>query len=232
MISNIATLSLVLALAVAGCTKAGSSVDDGTGARPGPPQPQPQPKTAQSDVMVELSAVTLGDDCGGNVPPPPKPAKAPSRAAPPGAMVAPSEAPADCGGPDCGGGRYNHCHQTSIQLAMEGRGTGAPVPVRVKKVELLDAKGKLISELTASQPGKWSDASATYEAWDQNVAMGELPSVSYVLSAPKWWEMEGGQYAQTGKTFQVRVTLSIGAKDKVVEKTAIQPTIMPPPVPT
>lgn len=231
MTSTFATLSLFFALAAAGCTKAGSNVDDGTGARPGPPQPQP----AQNDVMVELSAVTLGDDCGTPPPPPAKPPQnaKPARAAAPSSMVAPSEAPADCAeGQNCGGGRYNNCHQTSIQLAMEGRGTGAPVQVRVKKVELLDAKGTFISELTASKPGKWSDASATYEPWDQNVAMGELPAVSYVLTAPKWWEMQGGHYAQTGKTFQVRVTLTVGAKDKVVEKQAIQPAIRPPAVPT
>jgi len=177
--------------------------------------------------MVELSAVTLGDDCGTPPPPPPppKPAKSakPARAAPPGA-VAPSAV-------THGGGRFN-CHQTSIQLSLEGRGTGAHVPVRVKKVELLDAKGTLISELTASKPGKWSAKSATYKPWDQNVAMGEQSAVSYVLTAPKWYEMKGGQYAQTGKTFQVRVTLEIGTKDKVVEKKAIQPTIMPPAVPT
>ena len=235
MRSHLVTTTLFLLLAGSfGCTKAGSTGEDGVGAKP---RPQPQP---QGDVTVELSSVTLGDDCGGGwAPPPPanRPAQpaAPARQAPPAppSVVAPSEAPADCAqGDDCGGGgRYQRCQQTSIQLALHAAGSSSPTPIRIKKVELLDAKGTLISELVASTPTRWSDA-GSYQTWDQLVAPGEHAAVSYLLSSPNWHAMEGGQYAQTGKTFQVRVTLLVGAKDRVVEKQAIQPTIMPPAVPT
>lgn len=212
-----ATLSLLLAVSF-GCTKAGSSSDEGVGAKP-PPRPQ-------SDVSVELSGVTLGDDCGGSWTPPP-PAKRPAKQAAP---ATPSVAAADCEPPGCEGGR-GVCQQTSIQLALHATGTGSPIPIRIKRVELLDAKGGPLGELTAKAPTRWSDA-GSYQAWDQTVAPGEQAAVSYVLSTPDWYSMEGGLYAQTGKTFQVRVTVLVGTKDRVVEKTAIQPTIMPPPVPT
>ncbi len=231
-----------------GCTKAGSATDDeGAGVAPRPqPQPQPQP---QGDVIVELSGVTLGDDCGsGWTPPPPAPPPAPMPARP-NPNEAPAEgasqmapkrrapggpaavAPADCAEPGCGGSHHRACQQTSIQLALRATGTSAPTPIRIKKVELLDAKGASLGELTATSPTRWSTA-GSYQAWDQSVAPGEQAAVSYVLSSPAWHTMEGGEWGQTGKMFQVRVTVLVGAKDRVIEKKAIQPTIMPPPMPT
>ena len=233
-------LGLLLSLSL-GCTKATSVGDEGAGAKP---QPQPQPRT-QGDVSVELSGVTLGDDCGGSwTPPPPAgpktataessrdaeaPSVAPRRRAPgsPAAI-----APAECAGPDCGGNHYRGCQQTSIQLALHATGTTGATPIKIKKVELLDAKGNVLGELTAKTPTRWSDAGSSYQAWDQTVAPGEHAAVSYVLSSPSWHAMEGGEYGQAGKTFQVRVTVLVGAKDRVVEKKAIQPAIMPPPMPT
>ena len=53
-----------------------------------------------------------------------------------------------------------------------------------------------------------------------------------LLSTPDWGSMEGGLYGQTGKLYQVRVTVLVGTKDRVVEKKAIQAAIMPPPAPT
>ena len=229
------TLCLLLAL-TSGCTKAGSSTDEGMGVAP--------PPKLQGDVIVELSGVTLGDDCGGTAPAnPPKPTRtaasdanpteaasqmAPGRRAP-GAPAA--LAPDDCAEPDCGGGGRYACHQTSIQLALRATGTTAATPIRIKKVELLDAKGVSLGELTATSPTRWSDA-GSYRAWDQSLAANEQAAVSYVVSRPAWHAMEGGEYAQAGKMFQVRVTVLVGAKDRVIEKAAIQPTIMPPPMPT
>jgi len=223
------TLSLILSLGL-GCTKATSAGEEGVA----PPRPQPQP---QGDVKVELSAVTLGHDCGGSWTPPPPATRAAApaeEAAPATPMKRPAAPAVACAqGHDCGGGSHHRgdCQQTSLQLALHAAGNGSPTPIRIKKVELLDAKGGFISELTASSPTRWSDA-GSYQTWDQLVAPGEHAAVSYQLSSPSWHAMEGGQYAQTGKTFQVRVTLLVGAKDRVVEKQAIQPTIMPPAVPT
>lgn len=220
-------LCLLLAI-TSGCTKAGSGSDEGVGVAP-PPRPQ-------GDVVVELSGVTLGEDCGGTPPKnPPTPsesaAAAPSKTAP-AVWRAPSgtgsAVPTACVPPSCG---HHACQQTSIQLALRATGTTTATPIRIKKVELLDAKGVSLGELTATSPTRWSDADS-YQAWDQSLAPNEQAAVSYVLSSPAWNAMEGGQRAQTGKMFQVRVTVLVGAKDRVIEKRLIQPTIMPPPMPT
>lgn len=209
-------LSILLALSL-GCTKATSTNEQGVA-------PQPKPQTV-GDVSVEIAGVTLGDDCGSNWTPPPPPAPA----QPPATKVAPSDSPAT---PSVvqQNARYR-CQQTSVQLAVHATDITGATPVKVTKVELLDANGKLLGELAASSPMRFSDK-GVYEAWSQTIAPNEHASVSYVLASPAWHAMEGGQYGQANKMFQVRVTVAIGAKDKVLEKKAIQPTMMPPAVPT
>jgi hypothetical protein len=205
-------LSLLVALSL-GCTKAPSTSEQGVA---------PQPQTV-GDVSVEIAGVTLGDDCGtGWMPPPP---------ATPAKRAAPSQ-PSEQDAPSAvnSGARYR-CQQTSVQLAVHATATSGATPVKIKKVELLDADGKVLGELAASSPMRWSDK-GTYEAWDQNIAPNEHAAISYVLASPAWNAMEGGQYAQANKMFQLRVTVAIGPKDRVIEKKAIQPTIMPPAVPT
>lgn len=219
----------ILLLLLAACTKATSAGEDGVGVAP-PPRPQPP-----GNVTVELAGVTLGEDCGASwSPPPPANPPAPQRRAPPSEAPAASPSAPCAPGQDCGGGggRYRRsCDQTSIQLALKATGTTAPTPIAIKKVELLDAKGVSLGELTARTPTRWSDA-GSYQAWDQTLAPGDEAAVSYVLSTPNWDSMEGGLYGQTGKLYQVRVTVLVGAKDRVIEKKAIQAAIMPPPAPT
>jgi len=201
-------LPLLLAF---GCTKAAPTNEQGVAPRPKP----------AGDVGVEISGVTLGDDCGSSFTPP-APAKraanAPAADQPttPSAVAEPS--------------RYR-CQQTSVQLAVHATAIPGATPVKIKKVELLDADGKLISELAATSPMRWSDKGA-YTAWDQTIAPNDDAAISYMLASPAWHAMEGGQYAQANKMFQLRVTVAIGTADKVIEKKAIQPTIMPPAVPT
>lgn len=218
-----------------GCTKQTSGSDQGVA----PPQPAPPPA---GDVTIELAGITLGDDCGGGwTPPPPATATTPpastatvSVAPATPAVVSPSRgpaAPSKCAaGADCGG--YTRaCQQTSVQLAMQAKGGTTPTTIRIKKVELLDASGKLLAELASSAPTRWTDA-GSYQPWDQTIAPGAQLAVSYILASPAWGSMEGGMYGQANKTFQVRVTVLVGTKDRVIEKKAIQPTIMPPAVPT
>ena len=208
-------LSLLLALSL-GCTKASSTNEQGVA-------PQPKPQTA-GDVAVEIAGVTLGDDCGSSwTPPPPTPASPAARA--------PSNKPSDESAmPSAVGSRYR-CQQTSVQLSVHATDIPGATPVKIKKVELLDADGKVLGELAASSPMRWSDK-GTYDAWDQNIAPNEHAAISYMLASPAWHAMEGGQYGQANKMFQLRVTVAIGPKDRVIEKKAIQPTIMPPAVPT
>lgn len=208
-------LSLLVALSL-GCTKATSTNEQGVA-------PQPTPQTA-GDVSVEIAGVTLGDDCGSGWTPPPPVVAAPATRA------APSKAPTTPSAVATSGDRYR-CQQTSVQLALHATNTSGATPVKIKKVELLDADGKVLGELAASSPMRWSDK-GTYAAWDQNIAPNEHAAISYMLASPAWNAMEGGQYAQASKMFQLRVTVAIGPKDRVIEKKAIQPTIMPPAVPT
>lgn len=224
--TSFATTAVCVALALGlGCTKQTSTTDQGVA----PPK--------APDVTVELSGVTLGDDCGSGWTPPPPTNRPPAPATPAPATpaaVAPSRtAPAgDCApGDDCGGGGRYQCRQTSVQLSLQARGTTSPTPIKLKKVELLDAQGGFLAELSSSSPTRWSDA-GSYQPWDQVLAPNEQAAVSYVLSSPAWHAMEGGQYGQSNKVFQLRVTVLVGDKDRVIEKKAIQPTIMPPAVPT
>ncbi len=211
-------LAILLAL-TPGCTKATSTNDQGVA-----PQPKPQPQTV-GDVTVEIAGVTLGDDCGPSATPPPPPAAVtPAKRAPgsPPATQAPGAVQESA--------RYR-CQQTSVQLAVHAGDLPAATPVTIKKVELLDAEGKVLEPLAASSPMRWSEKGA-YEAWDQKIAPNEHAAVSYVLATPHWDALPGGMYGQANKQFQLRVTVAIGAKDQVIEKKAIQPTMMPPPVPT
>ena len=176
------------------------------------------------DITVELSAVTLGDDCA-VVPSNPKPAK-PSRAAP----AAPSvRAPADC---DVGGcGHHSRCDQTTMQLAIKTPAGSKPTTIKIKKVELLDNKGKVLEVLTSKLPSKW-DGSSSYIVWNEQVAAGESVKAMYSLNAPNWNKLTNGRWNAHSKTFQLRVTVTIGSESKTVEKQSITPTQLPPAVPT
>lgn len=218
---------LLLATAsLASCWKSSPSTD------------RPPPAT---EVSVELAAVTLGDECGdGWTPPPPvitamaTPARAPGPAP---AQPAPAEVasmqpplpPADVAPGARARGHRWACQQTSMQLSLVATG-GGPATIRIKQVELLDAAGQLLGRLAPKAPTYWvADA---YQPWDQQLAAGQQVAASYVLASPNWDAMEGGQWGQRGKTFQVRVTLAVGARERTIEKQAITPTMMEPPVPT
>jgi hypothetical protein len=162
-------VGLILALGIA-CTKQAPDADRGVAPKP-QPQPQPPPKPQPTgDVSVELSSVTLGDDCDADWTPPAPAKPAATQAAPASpAMRAAASCPQ---GVDCGGGRARGtCRQTSIQLALQATGTSDPTPIRIKKVELLDESGAFLAELPASNPKRWSDA-GSYQPWDQTVAPG------------------------------------------------------------
>ena len=177
------------------------------------------------DITVELSAVTLGDDCA-VVPSNPKPAK-PSRAAPSTPAV---RAPADaCDGPGCGG--YSRCDQTTMQLSIKAPAGTKPTAIKIKKVELLDAKGKVLEVLISKLPSKW-DGSSSYIAWNEQVGAGESVKAMYNLNAPNWNKLTNGRWNAHSKTFQLRVTVTVGSESTTVEKQSITATQLPPAVPT
>ena len=62
-------------------------------------------------------------------------------------------------------------------------------------------------------------------------AGGKL-NASYLLSSPNWDALTNGRWSAHTKTFQLRVTLAIGAAERTVDKQSITPAMLEPPVPT
>jgi hypothetical protein len=180
------------------------------------------------DVSVELSSVTLGDDCGNPPPPPPATKKpAPPREAP--ASQTP-QAPCPVGATNCGRAP-RHCDQTSMQLSIKAPAGTKPTTIKIKKVELLDTKGKVLEVLTARSPAKW-DANNAYVAWNEQVGASETLQAMYELNSPDWNKLTSGRWSAHSKTFQLRVTVTVGTANKTIEKQSITPARLNPPVPT
>lgn len=152
---------LFAALVLAGCTKADADADRVRIAEAPAPQwaaPPPSPPRARpAKVSVELTAVTLADDCG-------RASKAKSARA------------------DAARGA-RRCEQTSMQLAITAADASR---IRVKSVELFDEDGRSLGKLTASNPTRWSEGNGRYESWDELVPAGSPIHASYVLGQPDW----------------------------------------------
>jgi hypothetical protein len=184
------------------------------------------------DVSVQLAAVTLGDDCG-DAPTLPAPVMkpAPNRRAPAGAPMPPaSMAPCAPDQQNCSLSHRSHCDQTSMQISLRATDGAGSTNVRVKKVELLDPRGKLLAELESRTPAKWNGSS--YVTWNQQIGANETLATTYVLSAPDWNKLTDGRWNAHSKTFQLRVTLVVGSSDRTVEKQSITPAMVEPAVPT
>lgn len=182
---------------------------------------KPPPGSAPT---LELAAVTLADDCG-----PPPPSSPPVTPAKPADEAPRSEAPAKPG--RAAPGYRGHCNQTSMQLAIKTPADMKPVMVKIKKVELLDEKGKLLEVLTSRAPRVWAPNSQ-YVAWDEKLGGGVTLQAMYDLNMPNWDKLTNGRWNAHTKAFQVRVTVAIGNANKTVEKQSITPVRLPPPVPT
>jgi hypothetical protein len=220
----------LLMVVVAGCER-----DSVTGSAPAQQpgyamQPPATPATVTTTTTpkqatrVELTAVTLADDCGGTPPwsAPVKTAKAEAK------QDEEPKAKAKADSASHNGARARmRCEQTSMQLAIIA---GDASNIQVKSVELFDDKGKSLGTLTASKPTRWSDASSTYEPWDEAVAAGSTTSVSYVLTQPKWDHI-GDRW---NKTYTLKTVLSVGGVDQAAAKnvTLSAPTSLPPNVKT
>jgi hypothetical protein len=186
--------------------------------------------SSKGDVSVELSSVTLADDCGDSGNPPPPPAQL--AAAGSGKMTDSEKAAAEmvsasCAkGANCNFARSRGCDQTSMQLAIK---SGDALGVRIKTVELLDAAGKPLQQLAARTPTKWG--ANKYEPWDGKLAPGQLAQTSYSLAAPDWNKLGGRMDAQT-KKYQLRVVVEVGDSEHTLEKQSISPALMQPDVVT
>jgi hypothetical protein len=173
------------------------------------------------DVMVNLASVTLGDDCGGRLPAPVI-QKADSEKRDEAKRRPDASADAD------GWGDFG-CAQTSMQLSITTHPQLKATGIKIKKVELLDDKGKLLEMLVASKPSKWTGKA--YAAWNESVTANERTVTSYLLSTPTWNKLGGRRTAHT-KKFQLRVTLGVGAKDRTIEKKVTASAYIEPDVDT
>lgn len=177
-------------------------------------------------IAVELASITLGDDCGGSLPLPvlkadqaeSKPDADAKRRAPTADRISADDDALDGG-----------CVQTSMQLSLKSS-AAMPTAIKVKKVELLDDKGKLLEPLLASKPSKWTGKK--YEKWNEAIAAAETLQTSYVLSVPNWNKLTKGRRNAQSRTFLVRVTLTVGTKDRTVEKQATAAAMIEPDVDT
>jgi len=175
------------------------------------------------DVTVELASITLGDDCGGSLPPPAKvgaEADQDSKRAPDGKRDS-----------DALGDGYG-CTQTSMQLVLKASGTAKPTTIKIKKVELLDPsrKGKVLEPLTAKLPRTWNGKQ--YVTWKESITASQTLQASYAISSPSWAKLTGGRRGASGKVFQVRVTVTVGTQDRTFEKQAVAAAIIDPEVDT
>jgi hypothetical protein len=192
-----------------------------------------------STVGVELSSVTLADDCGDNGPnikplPPPGNTKAVNQDPAPKEAASERRAPASdiaagaCAeGANCGGPGPRQCESTSMQVSIKGN--GQKTKIKVKQVELLDSSGKVVANLTARKPMKWDGSG--YVAWDESVDGGDV-SASYLLSAPDWNQLTKGRWNAANHRFQLRVTITVGDKDRQIDKQSIVPALPEPEVVT
>jgi hypothetical protein len=224
----------LLFVVIAGC-EAANEIAPAPATKPQPGyamQPPATPATvttpAKQATHVVLTAVTLADDCGGT-PPWSAPAKVEQTetAQPEEKASMKAKSKADSAEPQKGARARMRCEQTSMQLAIIA---GDASNIEVKSVELFDDKGKSLGTLTASKPTRWSDASSTYEPWDEAVAAGSTTSVSYVLTQPKWDHI-GDRW---NKTYTLKAVLSVGGVDQAAAKnvTLSAPTSLPPNVKT
>jgi hypothetical protein len=187
--------STLLMLGLLGCTKGGATSDPvavGPGARP----------PTQAELTIAITSVTLASDCGAG----------PSEAAAESQIERKRARDSD-GDAEYAESAKRACEQTSMQLSVTGAVSGAPVQLRVKKVELLDDKGNLIGELVPRTPTIWSQG-GTYRPWDQMVGPANELSVSYALSEPPW----GAVNNRFNRTYVLRAVLTIGATDRTVQR--------------
>lgn len=216
-------LSLVLAAA---CTRAGDppAPERPPSTPPSTPAVAPIPKTAPAPATatrVELSSVTLADDCGGTAP-----YTAPS-AKKTATLVDEDPAPKAKAKRDSARMEKRRCEQTSMQLTIFA---GDASTLHVKSVELFDEAGKSLGTLTASKPTRWSSTTMTYEAWDEAFAASAEANVSYVLSQPAWAKIPD----RWNKTYTLKTVLTVGGVDQTAQKdvTLTAPTSLPPNVKT
>lgn len=144
-----------------------------------------------------VTAATLAGDCGeGQVA-----AGAAPMPAPAAAIAASCPAGVECS-------YHAPCQQSAVQLTLRAVGSGAPTPVAVQRIELLDTSGAVLGTMTGRAVTRWVDG--VYTPWDGQLHAGEALKLSVPTSEPPWDKVPGGRFGSG--TFQVRVTVTVGGQ--------------------
>lgn len=115
--------------------------------------------------------------------------------------------------------------EPSLQLSIRSSDTRA-LPIKIKNVELVEESGLLVATFTPQTPMRWNDQ-GTFVAWNETVGGGEILAATYSLGTPSW---QGGAHYNRAATYRMKVTVSIGTKERTVEKKV---TVRPePPIET
>jgi hypothetical protein len=154
-------------------------------------------------VDATISAVTLGDECGGS-----SGAPAQGDIAEKCASDESGFAPTDCGG----------CQASNVQISFNAGEGSAPAKIEILAVTLHDAgDGSEVDQLEASNPQKWS-TSGGYATWDQTIAPKTELKASYTLSSPAWSTMSDTSYS---RKFRLRVTVKVDGSTVVLQSTIL-----------
>jgi len=192
---------VVVAALAFGCTRQERGVGGGT-------HPSPSPDALQ--VSAILAAVTLADDC-----PPPTGIVVGAK---PTADIAQGGQAAQgaCGPGGCGNSFRRMCQQTTMQLTLRAGAKGAPTTVKIVRVELEEiGDHTAMGFLTPRSPRVWTE-SGNYQPWNGTISAGQSLQVMFDLSSPEWHKI-GGRWLAQGKTFRLRVTMSIDGVDSTVQ---------------
>lgn len=195
------------AVAVASELEAGPA---GRAAPISPVAPTPAKPLPTDRVTVELTAVTLGEDCGVPAPAPKRKAEAAPQQGPLRDAAAGASKPHGFAAESVA---RRACEQTSMQLSVFSPAGLAATDLKVKKVELYDETGKLAGVLTPRTPTLWS-ASGAYVAWDEKIAPASTLQVSYELSAPDWSKVK----ERWNKSFTVKAVVTVGGADQKLKR--------------
>lgn len=181
------------------------------------PPAQPGTVAATTAVVITVASFTLADDC------PSKPKKAGIEMSPE-AKLAADRIDEAANRKSLAKQAVTACVQTAVQLDLRSSASTATT-ITLRKVELLDATGKVLGELTPRSPARWTDA-ATYVDWDQSLAAGATLKVSWALSSPTWAAYSTTKADAAAQAFQIRLTVAVNGADQIVEG---QATVMSPP---
>ncbi len=181
------------------------------------PPTQPPTVAAARAVVIAVASITLADDC-------PSDDKQTAMDVEPEATLKADMDESSAKRKSRAKREATACVQTAVQLELRSAASAATT-ITLRKVELIDANGKVLGELTPRAPERWTDA-GTYVAWDQSLAAGATLKASWALSAPAWETYGTTKSAAAAQVYQVRLTVAVDGADQIV---AGQATVMSPP---